>query len=116
MGGVSAYLGVRLLLSFCFYILASPIAIAAIYFRQYAMGHAAFKNFQGLAVIVGLFYVIGIPWFASKTAKHVVFEQRGVGDATKLAFGEIRFTLSFLPIAGHLFAGRENESKDNDEA
>ena len=111
-----SYFVVRFILVFCFYIVASPLAILAILLRRFVVGHEQYKGLQLVVLIVGLLYLFGVPWFASRTAQHVAFENRGVGEATSLAYRDLMFYLAFLPVVGHWFAPSDKSDDNNDGA
>jgi predicted small integral membrane protein len=111
-----SYFVVRIVLVFCFYVVASPLAILAILLRRFVVGHEQYKGLQVVVLMVGLLYLLGVPWFASRTAQHVAFENRGVGEATSLAFQDLRFYLAFLPVVGHWFAPAKKSDDNNDSA
>ena len=68
-----------------------------------------------IGFLITVLYILGIGWFANKTAEHMAFEGLNMFSAMKDTFGDLRFRLAFLPIIGNWFAPTSKDTASNKE-
>ena len=107
------YLILRFGLFLFFALITSPVAIIAGVMIMYLDAHEQFRMLRWVFVVVLLAWLFGLPWLVNRTAQHMVFENRRMGDAVKGACYDLRLRLAFLPIIGHWFDIKSRDDEDH---
>jgi hypothetical protein len=98
------YLVLKTGLFFLFAVISSPIAIVSVWLFKYSDDHEPIRALRWLFGLVGLAWVLGLEWFAKRTAQQMAFENQKFFPAVKHSIFDIRLRLAFLPLIGNWFA------------
>jgi hypothetical protein len=110
------YLILRIGLVLFLWLLTSPVVLVAILLGHYFESHEEYKNLQWTLLPLVFFYIIGVPWYANKTAQYMAFDKRNFFDARKCVDSDLKLRLAFLPLIGHWFAPKVDKKDDDGNA